>query len=163
MILSYIVAMDRNRAIGHNNQLPWHLPADLKFFKKTTLGHTILMGRKTYESIGKPLPGRTNVVMTQNRDYMVEGCEIVHTVEEVKTRYANVDELFMIGGAELFKLFMDDADKLYITRIDHEFEADTYFPELDASKWRKVSSEQGVKDEKNPYDYFFEVYERVHA
>ncbi|WP_442601639.1 dihydrofolate reductase [Paenibacillus sp. KN14-4R] len=161
MILSYIVAMDRNRAIGHENKLPWHLPADLKFFKKTTLGHTILMGRKTYESIGKPLPGRTNVVMTQNREYTVEGCEIVHTVEEVKARYGEKDELFLIGGAELFNLFLADADKMYITRIEHEFEADTFFPELDAAQWRLTSSEQGVKDEKNPYDYFFEVYERV--
>lgn len=160
MSISYIVAMDRNRAIGKNNRLPWHIPADLKFFKQTTMGHAILMGRKTYESVGKPLPGRTNVIMTQNPSYRAEGCEIVHSVEETIDRFGRQDELFVTGGAELFRLFMPYVDKMYLTRIEHAFEGDTFFPEYDETEWTLVKREQGVMDEKNPYTYFFETHVR---
>lgn len=160
MSISYIVAMDRNRVIGKNNQLPWRIPADLKFFRKTTMGHTILMGRKTYESIGKPLPGRTNVIMTQNRNYQAEGCEIVHSARETIERFGEKGELFVTGGAELFRLFMPYVDKMFITRIDHDFEGDTFFPEYDETEWTLVERIQGVMDEKNPYTYFFETYVR---
>jgi dihydrofolate reductase len=157
MSISYIVAMDIQQAIGLGNDLPWRLPADLAYFKKTTMDHTILMGRKTYESIGKPLPNRTNVILTQNKNYHAEGCLIVHSVEEAVEQFKN-EEIFVIGGAEVFQLFMPSVDRLYITLIEHEFKADTYFPEFDIEDWVLVSSEDGIKDAKNPYDYSFLVY-----
>jgi len=160
--ISFIFAMDRNRAIGLNNKLPWHLPADLKFFKNVTMGHPILMGRKTYDSIGKPLPGRRNVILTQNREFHAEGCEIVHSVEEAVQQFAD-EELFVIGGAEIFRLMESVVDRMYITYIEHEFEADTHFGEVDMSQWTLLSSEQGVRDEKNPYVYDFRIYERKKA
>ncbi|MGG1554106.1 dihydrofolate reductase [Paenibacillus ferrarius] len=162
MSISFIFAMDRNRAIGVNNKLPWHLPADLKFFKAVTMGHPILMGRKTYESIGKPLPGRRNVILTQNAAYAAEGCDVMHSVEEVVEAFRD-QELFVIGGEEIFRLFSGSVSKMYITFIEHEFEADTFMSELDLSGWTIVSSEQGVRDEKNPYDYAFRIYERNEA
>jgi dihydrofolate reductase len=159
MGISFIFAMDRNRAIGNDNQLPWHLPADLKFFKKITTGHPILMGRKTYQSIGKPLPGRRNVVITQDPKFTAEGCEIVHSVEEAAAQFEQ-EELFVIGGSEIFRLFLPLVDRMYITRIEHEFAADTYFPEVNMQVWTLVSNEQGIQDEKNPYEYYFQLYER---
>jgi dihydrofolate reductase len=158
--ISYIVAMDIQQAIGLGNNLPWRLPADLAYFKKTTLNHSILMGRKTFESIGKPLPNRTNVILTQNKDYQAEGCLIVNSVEEAVKQFKN-EEIFVIGGAEVFQLFMSSVDRLYITLIEHEFEADTYFPEFDIDDWVLVSSEDGIKDAKNPYDYSFLVYAKM--
>ncbi len=160
MSISFIFAMDRNRAIGKDNALPWHLPADLKFFKSVTMGHPILMGRKTYDSIGKPLPGRRNLIMTQNRDFLADGCEVLHTVEDV-LQESSQGEVFVIGGAELFRLLISYADRMYVTRIEHEFEADTFLFDLDLKDWKLVSSEQGIRDEKNPYEYYFEVYERA--
>jgi dihydrofolate reductase len=155
--ISYILAMDIQQAIGLGNDLPWRLPADLAYFKKTTMDHAILMGRKTFESIGKPLPNRTNVILTQNKDFQAEGCLIVHSVEEAVEQFKN-EEIFVIGGAEVFQLFMPSVDRLYITLIEHEFKADTYFPEFDIDDWVLVSSEDGIKDAKNPYDYSFLVY-----
>lgn len=160
MGISLIFAMDHNRGIGLNNRLPWHLPEDLRFFKNITLGHTVLMGRKTYESIGKSLPGRTNLILTQNESYRATGCEIVHSGTEVAARYRD-EELFVIGGAEVFRLLMPEAARLYITRIECEFAVDTYFDRLPEGEWKLVSSEQGVKDGRNPYDYYFEKYERI--
>jgi dihydrofolate reductase len=160
MSVSFILAMDRNRGIGFNNKLPWRMPADLAYFKRVTMGHTILMGRKTYESIGKPLPGRHNVILTQNREYRAEGCTIVHSVEEALDRFARNEELFVTGGGEIFKLFLPYADKLYITYIEETFPADAFFPEVNEGEWRLVCSEQGVRDEKNPYEYYFRIYEK---
>jgi dihydrofolate reductase len=158
-MISYIVAMDKNRTIGKDNQLPWHLPADLKFFKRVTMGHPIIMGRKTYESIGKPLPGRENIVVTRNQEYMLEGCTVIHSVEAlIKFAEEKKEEVFVIGGAELFKATFSNADRLYITMIEHE--GDTFFPEFKESDWKLVSQEKGPKDEKNPYDYSFNIYER---
>lgn len=159
MSISFIFAMDRNRAIGLNNTLPWHLPGDLKFFKSVTMGHPILMGRKTYDSIGKPLPGRRNVILTQNPEFRAEGCEIVHSVQEAVEAFRD-QELFVIGGAEIFRLFAEEVDRMYITFIEHEFEADTFISELDLSDWTLVSSEQGERNEKNPYEYYFRIYQR---
>jgi dihydrofolate reductase len=149
--------MDIQQAIGLGKELPWRLPADLAYFKKTTMDHTILMGRKTYESIGKPLPNRTNVILTQNKDYQAEGCLIVHSVEEAVEQFKN-EEIFVIGGAEVFQLFMSLVDRMYITLIEREFKADTYFPEFDIDDWELVSSEDGINDDKNPYDYSFLIY-----
>ncbi|WP_261302402.1 dihydrofolate reductase [Paenibacillus andongensis] len=162
MSISFIFAMDRNRAIGLNNKLPWHLPGDLKFFKTVTMGHPILMGRKTYDSIGKPLPGRRNVILTQNSEFEAEGCEVIHTVQEAVDAFRD-QELFVIGGAEIFRLFASAVDKMYITHIEHEFEADTFMTELDLSEWTLVSSEQGERNEKNPYEYYFRIYQRKQA
>ncbi|UKS24710.1 dihydrofolate reductase [Paenibacillus sp. HWE-109] len=159
MSISFIFAMDRNRAIGLNNQLPWHLPADLKFFKAVTLGHPILMGRKTYESIGKPLPGRRNIILTQNPEFQAEGCEVVHSVQEAVEAFRD-QELFVIGGAEIFRLFAAEVNRMYITFIEHEFEADTFINELDLSDWNLQSSEQGERNEKNPYEYYFRIYDK---
>lgn len=158
--ISFIVAMDIQQAIGLGNALPWRLPADLAYFKKTTMDHTILMGRKTYESIGKPLPNRTNVILTQNKEFEAEGCIIVHSVEEA-IEMAKNQEVFVIGGAEVFELFMPVVERLYITLIEHEFEADTFFPEFDVEDWVLNSSEDGIKDAKNPYEYSFLVYDKA--
>ncbi|MED1600041.1 dihydrofolate reductase [Alkalihalophilus marmarensis] len=159
-MISYIVAMDNKRTIGANNDLPWHLPADLAHFKRVTSGHTIVMGRKTYESIGRPLPKRRNVILTRNKDFNAEGCEVVHQLEEVLDIAKQEEECFIIGGAELFKLFWNDTDRLYITHIDETFEGDTYFPEIKESEWEKVSDEAGTVDEKNRYPHTFCTYER---
>lgn len=161
MSISFIVAYDRNKAIGRNNKLPWRLPADLANVKNITMGHTLVMGRKTYESIGKPLPGRKNVVVTRDPDFSAEGVETVHSVEETLEKYGQ-GELFIFGGTEIFKLFLPHADKLFITRIDEEFEADTYFPDMNMEDWNLVSELPGVKDEKNPYSYSFLIYVKKH-
>lgn len=159
--ISLIWAMDRRRLIGRNNGMPWRLPAEQAYFRTVTSGHAILMGRKTYDSLSKkPLPKRHNIVLTRERGFTAEGCTVVHTVEEA-LRIAERETVFVIGGSEVYALFLPVADRLYITEIDHEFEGDTYFPEFDLAEWRLVSREPGLTDEKNPYRYEFLVYERV--
>jgi dihydrofolate reductase len=158
-MISFVVAMDENRAIGKDNDLPWYLPNDLKHFKKTTMGKPIVMGRKTYESIGKPLPGRENIVVTRDQSYEAEGTTIVHSVDEVLQ--INAEEICVIGGSEIFKQFLPVADRLYITEIHHTFEADTYFPELNDNEWNEVSRTVGIVDEKNKYPHEFVVYEKI--
>jgi dihydrofolate reductase len=158
-MISFVVAMDENRAIGKDNDLPWYLPNDLKHFKKTTMGKPIVMGRKTYESIGKPLPGRENIVVTRDQSYEAEGTTIVHSVDEVLQ--INAEEICVIGGSEIFKQFLPVADRLYITEIHHTFEADTYFPELNDNEWKEVSRTEGIVDEKNKYPHEFVVYEKI--
>jgi dihydrofolate reductase len=158
-MISFVVAMDENRAIGKDNDLPWYLPNDLKHFKKTTMGKPIVMGRKTYESIGKPLPGRENIVVTRDQSYEAEGTTIVHSVDEVLQ--LNAEEICVIGGSEIFKQFLPVADRLYITEIHHTFDADTYFPELSADEWKEVSRTEGIVDEKNKYPHEFVVYEKI--
>ncbi|MEH6942622.1 dihydrofolate reductase [Bacillus sp. JJ722] len=160
MIVSIIVAMDEKRVIGMNNQLPWRLPRELQYVKKTTMGHPIIIGRKNYESIGRPLPGRRNIVLTRDVHFQAEGCEIAHSPEEVLKLCANEEEIFIFGGEQIYKLFLSQTDKLYITKIHHAFEGDTFFPEIDYSEWNEVFVEQGITDEKNPYTYYFHVYER---
>ncbi|MDF2856933.1 MAG: dihydrofolate reductase [Neobacillus sp.] len=160
-MISFIVAMDENRVIGKDNQLPWHLPEDLKFFKRVTMGHPIAMGRKTHESIGRILPGRENMIITRQPDYQREGCTVFHSIGDFVeyTRRTN-DEIFIIGGAEIFKGTFEYADRLYITHIHDRFEGDTFFPKFNVSEWELISSEQGMKDEKNPYDYEYKIYDR---
>ncbi|WML45007.1 dihydrofolate reductase [Neobacillus sp. PS3-40] len=161
-MISFVVAMDENRVIGKNNQLPWHLPEDLKFFKKVTMGHPIAMGRKTHESIGRILPGRENIIITRNSGYHGEGCTVLYSIQEfVEYCQASDDEFFVIGGAEIFKETFPNVDRLYLTRIHEEFDGDTYFPEFDLNKWKLVSKEKGIRDEKNPYDYEFCIYDRI--
>lgn len=160
-MISLLVAMDNTRLIGKNNDLPWHLPADLAYFKRVTMGNKIVMGRKTYESIGHPLPGRENIIITRNTELQVDGCKVIHTPMEIlELNSSQEDEIFVIGGAEIFKEILPFADRLYITAIDETFEGDTYFPEVNSKDWSLISKEKGVRDEKNPFDYYYEVYER---
>ncbi|WP_100331346.1 dihydrofolate reductase [Bacillus xiapuensis] len=160
-MISFIWAMDKNGLIGSNNRLPWRLPEDLKFFKETTLGHPIVMGRKTYESIGKPLPGRENIILTRDPSYQAEGCTVIHSADELMAKAENGGEWFVTGGAEIFKQLLPFADRLYVTVIEEEFEGDTYFPdEINWKEWTAVSVKQGPKNEKNPYDYQSRIYER---
>ena len=163
MILSLLVAADEGNVIGKDNRLPWHLPNDLKYFKNQTWGLPILMGRKTFESIGKALPGRRNVVLTRNADWSHEGVTVVHSLDEAFMEIAplQVEEVFVIGGAELFKATLPRAYRIYLTRIHHRFEGDTWFPELPAAEWTRVKSRDCEADEKNKWAHTFEVWERV--
>lgn len=161
-MLSLIVAMDKNNVIGKNNDMPWHLPNDLKHFKETTLGHTMIMGRKTFDSIGRVLPGRKTIVLTRNEQKFPEGVDVIHSLEEALAmiKENEKEEIFVIGGGELFKEMLAYADKLYVTVIDEAFEGDVYFPKIDLEIWEEVSKEKGLKDEKNKYDYYFIEYNR---
>ncbi|WJW75894.1 type 3 dihydrofolate reductase [Thiohalobacter sp. IOR34] len=158
-ILSLILAMDRNRVIGKDNALPWHLPADLQYFKRMTMGKPILMGRKTHESIGRPLPGRQNIVISSNPAFEAPGCTVVHSLDEALEAAGGAGEIMVIGGTRLFEQVLDRADRIYLTLIDHAFEGDTWFPELDAG-WVEVSREDHAPDEKNPWPYSFILLER---
>lgn len=162
MSFSMILAMDKNRLIGRDNGLPWRLPADLAYFQRKTTGHAVLMGRKTFESLGRPLPNRHNVIITRDVNYRAEGCEVIHSLTEALEAYRD-QEVFIIGGSEIYKQALPVTDKLYITWIDHEFVGDAYFPEIDSSEWVLVKDEQGITDERNPYTYYFRVYERKNA
>ena len=159
-VLSLIWAMDRNRLIGADNALPWKLPADMAWFRKNTMGKPILMGRKTYDSIGRPLPGRTNLILTRQQGLQVEGCTVVNTVEEVLAAVSDADEVMVMGGAEIYAQLFDQADRLYITEIDGEFEGDAWFPAFDRSRWQEISRESHTPDEKNAYAYAFIILER---
>jgi dihydrofolate reductase len=162
MILSLLVAADEQNIIGKDNQLPWHLPNDLKYFKNLTWGLPIVMGRKTYESIGKPLPGRKNIVITRNHNYSAEGIEVVHTIEDAidVAKSAGAKEIFVIGGAEIFNSVFNKAHRIYLTRIHHRFDGDVYFPEVKSPLWQRVRYHDNKPDEKNLYAHTFEVWER---
>ncbi|MBK0404586.1 dihydrofolate reductase [Adhaeribacter sp. BT258] len=155
-MIALVVAMAENNVIGKNNQLIWHLPADLKHFKNLTTGHPIIMGRKTYESIGKPLPNRTNIVITRQEDFKPEGCLVAHSLPEALMLAQQLDaNIFVIGGAEIYKQAMFLADTIYLTEVHHEFEGDTFFPEIDTLLWVETDREEHKADDKNPYDYAF--------
>ena len=160
MPLSLIVAIAKNRAIGHENKMPWHLPAELQYFKKVTMGHPIIMGRKTFESIGRPLPGRRNIVVTRNADFVAAGVEIVHSIRAAITATAN-ESAFIIGGATLYIEALPLADTLYITEVDANPEGDTFFPELNPQEWHEVSREHRVADEKNIFAVDYVVLNRL--
>ncbi|WP_147804300.1 dihydrofolate reductase [Alkalicoccus halolimnae] len=159
-MISMIAAMDRGRVIGKDGGMPWHLPNDLKFFKATTYGKTIVMGRKTFESIGKPLPGRRNIVLTSNPDFKAEGIEVYHDPDEIRALETEDEELVIMGGASLYEKFMKDATRIYLTKIEADFEGDTFFPELIETEWTLVSAETGTVDEKNVYPHVFQILER---
>ncbi len=157
---SIIVAMAKNGCIGKNNNLPWRLPADLKFFKKTTLGHPILMGRKTFESIGsKPLPGRKNIVITTQKDFTAEGVEVFHNLEDAFQ--ATFEDLFIIGGANIYSQTLQQADYLYITKVHTDVDGDAYFPKINIQDWKLIQEETYLADEKNQFDMTFQLFERV--
>ncbi len=163
-MISIIVAIADNRAIGCENKLPWHLPADFEYFKKNTLGKTLVMGLKTFESVGsKSLPGRKTIVLNKDLNYKApENCVVVHSIEEV-VKMAKEDkekELMICGGASVYAQFLPIADRLYLTFIHHNFEADAFFPEFDLNQWKEVEREDHKADEKNKYDYSFVTFER---
>lgn len=166
VVIAMIVAMAENRVIGRNNQLPWYLPGDLKYFKMTTMGKPLIMGRKTYESIGKPLPGRANIVVTGNRNYAAEGVRVVHSVDEaiqLASSIAIVDgakEVMVIGGAELYKELLPRTQRLYLTKIHASVDGDACFPSLNWGLWQELNREDFVAEGPNPYDYSFIVYQR---
>ncbi len=159
MTISLIVAIAKNHVIGKNNQLIWHLPADLKYFKTMTLGHTVVMGRKTYDSMGKPLPGRQNVVITRQQNFQAEGVIIEPSLESALSNLKE-DEVFIIGGGEIFKQAIALVDKMYVTEINETFDGDVYFPAINHDEWELTDARPFAKDEKNKYDYSFNLYER---
>lgn len=164
MIISIIAAVAKNNVIGYKNKLPWNLPADLKRFKKLTTGHHIIMGRKTHESIGRPLPNRTNIIISENPNYSCHpDCLITHSLDSAvdTARKTNETEIFIIGGSQIYKLTLPLADKIYLTRVKAEFEGDTFFPKLDKSKWKQISCDFHAKDERNPYPYEFCILEKL--
>ncbi|MBI5975470.1 dihydrofolate reductase [Staphylococcus canis] len=152
MTLSILVAHDQNRGIGYKNALPWHLPNDLKHVKKLSTGNTLVMGRGTYESIGRPLPNRRNVVLTSNHDFNPEGVDVIHDIKEIDELEGHV---FIFGGQSLFEAFIDKVDDMYITVIEDKFQADTFFPPYHFSDWTVESSEEGIVDDKNKYPHTF--------
>jgi dihydrofolate reductase len=140
--VSLVVAMDRQRVIGHQGKLPWHLPEDLKRFKALTMGHSIILGRKTHESIGRLLPGRRSVIVTRQKDYLVPGALVVHSVDDALAACAREDEAFVIGGAEIYRQALPSADRIYLTEVQERHPGDTWFPEIDAGDWREAGREQ---------------------
>jgi len=160
MTLSLIVAMATNRAIGIDNKMPWHLSADLKKFRKITTGHPIIMGRKTFESIGRPLPDRQNVIISRNPDYQATGCLVFDDIHAAIAHFPDEDEIFIIGGATLYNAVLAETDKLYITEINQDFAGDTFFPEIKAAEWQEREVEVINDDDSVDFDYRFVTYER---
>jgi dihydrofolate reductase len=159
--ISLICAMANNRVIGLNNQMPWHLPADLKHFKETTMGKPIVMGRKTFESIGRPLPGRRNLVITRNSDYRPDGVEVVSSIEEALELLNEAEEIMITGGGNIYQQTIEMADRLYLTFIDLATDGDAFFPEYQHLHWTEICREAHLPDEKNPHAYVFVTLERV--
>jgi len=167
MKISLVWAMAQNRVIGRNNQLPWYLPEDLKYFKRITLGKPVIMGRKTFDSIGKPLPGRTNIVVTRNRDWSFEGVRTVDSLEAARELCENLaivdgtEEAMIIGGAEIYRQAMPLADRLYLTEVHADVEGDATFPEFDRSQWQEIAREDFEASGPNPYNYSFIILEKT--
>lgn len=160
MIISMIAAMDRNHLIGNNNQLPWHLPADFAHFKSTTMGKPIIMGRKTYESIGKPLPGRTNIVLSRNPETKFEGVVCASNFEEALCAVPDAREIMIIGGSSIYEMLLPQANRLYLTYVEAEFEGDAWFPKFDKNQWPEIENVMRPADEKNAYDCRFVTLEK---
>lgn len=158
--LSIIAAMAHNRVIGKDNRLPWRLPADLQHFKRITMGKPMVMGRKTWESLPGLLPGRRHIVVTRDRNYQATGAEVVHSLDQAITRAGDVDEIMLVGGANLYAQALELASRLYLTEIDARVEGDAWFPEFDAGQWREVSREAHPADGQNRYSYAFTLLER---
>jgi dihydrofolate reductase len=166
MKIALVVAAARNRAIGLNNKMPWHLPEDLKYFKRVTMGKPVIMGRNTFESIGRPLPGRPNIVISRNADYKAEGITLVNSLDAALQAAAKllppgVDEVMVIGGAQIYAQALAQADRLYLTEVDAEPEADAFFPAIERAEWRESARESHAACERNPYAYSFVVLERA--
>lgn len=159
--LTMIAAAAENNALGKDNDLIWHISEDLKRFKRLTTGHAIIMGRKTFESMPKALPNRTNIVLTQKKEYTAEGAEVVHTLEDALALVENDMQPFVIGGGQIYTLFMPLCDRIELTRVHHEFEADVFFPEIDASAFEVVSEERVDQSENQPYNYTYLTYQKI--
>ena len=165
MRLSLIVALAQNGVIGRNNKLPWYLPEDLKYFKRVSMGKPLIMGRKTFESLGKPLPGRPHIITTRDKSYHYEGCHVVHTLEKARARAESLllidggDEALIIGGAEIYALTLPDIDRMYMTEVHGEVDGDAFFPEYDKQAWKEVLREDFSAEKEGSYDYSFVVYE----
>lgn len=161
-MLKILVAFDENRVIGKNNALIWHLPADLKRFKALTTGHVIIMGRKTFESIGRPLPNRTTIVISRQQDLKIEGVILAHSVEEaiLKAKSISRDDIFIVGGAEIYQLSLPLADQILVTQLHDIFEGDAFFPEILPAMWEVAEQERGVTDEQNAYQFSYITYAR---
>lgn len=159
-MITIIAAIADNNALGKDNQLIWHLPADLKRFKQVTLNHHIIMGRKTFESLGKPLPNRTSIIITRNKNYKVEGCIVVNSLDEALKVAEKDENPYILGGAEIYKQAIAIADKLDLTFVHDTFEADAFFPTIDTSIWKESSRQHFKADEKNIYDYSFVTFDR---
>lgn len=173
-MISMIVAVAQNQVIGVDNNIPWHLPLDMQYFKRTTMGKPIIMGRKTWESIGcKPLPGRFNIVMTREQAYQTEGGTVVHSIDDAvaqakkwyQTDKPDVDfqEIMVIGGAQVYEAFLPMTDRIYITEVDTTLAGDAYFPNFDRQHWQLVSREEHKSDERHAYDFSFKVFEKEHG
>ena len=160
MILSIIVAVADNNIIGKDNRLIWHIPADLKYFKSLTMGAPIIMGRKTYQSIGKPLPGRKSIIITRDNNYSTEGCVVVHSLESAIAAAKEHNEAFIIGGEQIYRQAMGFADKIYLTRVYESFEGDSFFPEIDTSIWQLTEQKDNEIDDNNKFKYSFLTYNR---
>jgi len=159
-VISLIVAASMNNVIGAKGDLPWRLSADLKRFKGLTMGKPIVMGRKTYESIGRPLPGRQNIVVTRNPDFVANGCDVVPSIDAAIDAAGDAEEIMVIGGSHIYEAFLPRADRIYLTRVQAEVEGDAYLPDLDADAWRELSVESYAADDSNDYDVIFSVLER---
>ena len=159
-MVSIIVAIAKNGIIGDKNSLLWHISEDMRFFRETTSGHPVIMGRKTYDSLGRPLPKRTNVVISRTTKH-IEGCTVVGSLEEAIALFPKEEEVFIIGGAQIYALAMEVADRLYLTRVEHDYQGDTSFPEWDESKWKLISRTSYERGEKYEYPFAFECYDRV--
>ncbi len=160
MIISIIAAVADNRVIGNKNSLPWHLPADMEYFKKTTAGKPIIMGARTFESIGKALPGRKNIVLSDDKNYKIEGCVVTGSIEEALREAEPSEEVMIAGGTSVYKQFLPLADRMYLTFIHHDFEGDSFFPEYDLNEWKEIKRIDNQPDENNKYSYSFVIFER---
>ena len=161
MIISIIVAMDKKGVIGLEGDLPWHLSADLKHFKAITMGKPLIMGRKTHESIGRPLPGRRNIVVTHSQDFKAEGCVVVNSLDDAFQAAGDVDEVMIMGGSGIYDQSLARADQLYLTEVHADVEGDVYFHEFDKDEWKELEREEHTTDENNEFDYSFVVLERI--
>jgi dihydrofolate reductase len=163
MIISLIAAASENNVIGKENKLPWYLPSDLKYFKNITWAMPVVMGRKTFESMDEPLSGRTNIVVTRNENMKLNGAEVVQNVEQaiVAAKQLDAKQIFIIGGAEIFRLAISIADKIYLTRIHHNFEGDAFFPDINPDEWKLISNRDCAADNKNQYAHSFQIWERI--
>ena len=167
-MISIIVAVAENGVIGKDNSLIWHLPVDMKFFKDTTLGHCVIMGRKNYESIPekfRPFSNRTNIVVTRQKEFHAPGTIVVDSIEKAieAAKQTNDSEIFIIGGAEIYKQTLPLTGRIYLTRIHHSFDGDTFFPEINLNEWKEVDRKKGIVDEKNIYPHDFIVYDKIYS
>ncbi|MCE2789891.1 MAG: dihydrofolate reductase [Saprospiraceae bacterium] len=163
MTISCIVAVARHNVFGKNNEIPWYLPADLAYFKKTTLNHCIIMGRSCFDSIGRPLPNRTNIIITRDPFFIASQCLVAHSIGEALAiaQQQGDDEIFIIGGGQIYEQTQDLWQKIYLTEVDLEVEGDTFFPEIDQKMWQLLSEESHEKNEKNPFNYTFKILEKI--